>query len=82
MPLEEALELATTIANKNPDAIQEAKRLLNDSALIDVAQGLAQEAAVTRRLLGTPNQLEAIAATFENRAPAFNKESEKSEEQS
>ena len=54
------------------DAIREAKQLLNQSGLVDVAEGLAQEAAVTRRLLGTPNQLEAIAATFENREPQFN----------
>ena len=45
--------------------------ILNNSALVDVAAGLAEEAAATRQLLGSPNQLEAITAQFEGRAPDF-----------
>ena len=48
-----------------------AKQILNNSALVDVASGLEEEAAATRQLLGSPNQLEAIAAQFEGRAPDF-----------
>jgi enoyl-CoA hydratase/carnithine racemase len=71
MPVEDALSMAATIAARNPDAVRAAKRILNNSALVDVAAGLAEEAAATRQLLGSPNQLEAITAQFEGRAPDF-----------
>jgi enoyl-CoA hydratase/carnithine racemase len=70
-PLDDALAMAATIAARNPDAVRAAKQILNNSALVDVASGLAEEAAATRQLLGSPNQLEAIAAQFEGRAPDF-----------
>lgn len=70
-PVDDALALAATIASRNPDAVRAAKQLLNNSALVDVATGLAEEAATTRQLLGSANQLEAITAQFEGRAPKF-----------
>lgn len=70
-PVEEAMLMAATIAARNPDAVRAAKRILNNSALVDVAAGLAEETAATRQLLGSPNQLEAITAQFEGRAPDF-----------
>lgn len=70
-PLDDALAMAATIANRNPDAVRAGKEILNNSALVDVATGLAQEAEVTRALLGSANQLEAISAHFEGRAPVF-----------
>jgi enoyl-CoA hydratase/carnithine racemase len=71
IPVEDALAMAATIAARNPDAVRAAKQILNNSALVDVASGLAEEAAATRQLLGSPNQLEAITAQFEGRAPDF-----------
>ncbi|MGB1140464.1 MAG: crotonase/enoyl-CoA hydratase family protein [Halioglobus sp.] len=70
-PVEDALAMAATIARHNPDALRAAKQLLNQSALVSVADGLAHEAAVTSRLLGTPNQLEAVGAQLEGREPDF-----------
>ena len=70
-PLEDALAMAATIAARNPDAIRAAKKILNNAALVDIATGLAEEAAATRQLLGSPNQLEAVSAQFEGRAPSF-----------
>jgi enoyl-CoA hydratase/carnithine racemase len=70
-PVETALEIAVQIAARNPDAVRAAKRVLNNSGLVDVAAGLAEEAAAMRGLLGTPNQLEAVTAQFEGRAPDF-----------
>ena len=70
-PVDDALAMAATIASHNPDAVRAAKQLLNRSALVDVATGLAEEAATTRQLLGSVNQLEAITAQFEGRAPKF-----------
>ncbi len=56
---------------RDADAVRAGKETLNNSALVDVATGLAQEAEITRALLGSPNQLEAISAHFERRAPVF-----------
>jgi enoyl-CoA hydratase/carnithine racemase len=70
-PLDDALAMAATIAGRNPDAVRAGKETLNNSALVDVATGLAQEAEITRALLGSPNQLEAISAHFERRPPVF-----------
>lgn len=70
-PLQDALAMARTIAERNPDAVRAAKQVLNNSALVDVAAGLAEEASATRQLLGSPNQLEAITAHFEGRTPNF-----------
>ena len=70
-PVEEALAMAAQIAARNPEAVRAAKQVLNHSALVDVAVGLAEEAQAMRDLLGTPNQLEAITAQFEGRPPKF-----------
>jgi len=70
-PHERALEMATTIAGRNPDAIRRAKDMLNKLAFLSVEEGLALEAEHCRSLLGSPNQLEAAAARFEKRAPRF-----------
>ena len=64
-------DMAALIAQRNPDAVRAAKRVLNQSSLVDVATGLAAEATAMQGLLGTPNQLEAIAAKFEDRSPQF-----------
>jgi enoyl-CoA hydratase/carnithine racemase len=73
-PLEDALTMAATIASHNPDAVRAAKHILNNCALVDVATGLAEEAAATRQLLGSSNQLEAVTAHFEGRAANFQSE--------
>ena len=70
-PVEDALKIAGQIASQNPDAVRAAKSLLNESALVSVADGLALETQAMRDLLGTPNQLEAIAAHFEAREAKF-----------
>lgn len=70
-PLAEALALAREIAGKSPDAIRFGKRLLDESWHADPATGLGLEASLQGRLIGSPNQLEAIRANFENRAPKF-----------
>jgi enoyl-CoA hydratase/carnithine racemase len=70
-PVDDALRMAAQIAARNPDAVRAAKRVLNQSGLVDVATGLAEEASAMQGLLGTPNQLEAIAAMFEKRPPSF-----------
>jgi enoyl-CoA hydratase/carnithine racemase len=70
-PLEDALALAAEIAAKNPYAIAGTKRLLNMAGLVPVAEGFAEEARIQGRLVGSPNQVEAITAYFEKRDPVF-----------
>jgi enoyl-CoA hydratase/carnithine racemase len=70
-PLADALALAREIASKSPDAIRLGKQLLDDSWHADEATGLALEAKLQSRLIGSPNQLESIRANFEKRAPDF-----------
>lgn len=70
-PREAALATAREIARKSPDAIRASKHLLNASALLSLEDGLALEAAHQKRLLGSPNQLEAVMANFQKRDPDF-----------
>ena len=69
-PRAEALALAREIATKNPDAIRGAKRLYNaythDAEALLMAESVEQ-AAVIR----TPNQIEAVRANMEKRAPVY-----------
>ena len=70
-PLQSALQMATQIARRNPDAVRKAKHMLNQSALVSVRDGLVAESECSRALMGTANQLEAVMAGFENREPVF-----------
>ncbi len=66
-----AMRLATTIANKSPDAIAAAKRLLNQAGYASHEEGLVHEEKEQVALLGSNNQLEAVAANMQKREPQF-----------
>jgi enoyl-CoA hydratase/carnithine racemase len=68
-PHAEALALARAIAARNPHAIRAAKRLANLEG--DAAATLAAESAEQAALLRTPNQIEAVMANMQKRAPVF-----------
>lgn len=70
-PLVAALELAREIAGKSPEAVRAAKRLLNDSGTVPIAEQFAAERAEIGKLVGSPNQVEAVMAGFEKRDPRF-----------
>jgi len=70
-PLAAALALAQEIAGKSPDAIRAGKQLLEASWRADARTGLELESKLQVGLIGSPNQVEAVKANFENRAPAF-----------
>ncbi|ODM74387.1 crotonase/enoyl-CoA hydratase family protein [Bradyrhizobium elkanii] len=70
-PREAALETAHAIADRSPDAIRAAKRLLNLAADRDAATGLAAETAEQALLLGSPNHIEAVRANLERRPPQW-----------
>ncbi len=70
-PLAAARAVAAEIAGKSPDAMRAAKRLLNLAPVVDPAAGLLAESVEQDVLIGSPNQLEAVAANLEKRAPKF-----------
>ena len=70
-PVKAAFELAHAITQRNPDAVRVAKRVLNESALVSVSEGLANEVRASASLIGIPNQMEAVMARLEKRAPNF-----------
>jgi enoyl-CoA hydratase/carnithine racemase len=66
-----ALATAREIAQRSPDAIRAAKRLLNVAPVSDPRAGLIAEAVEQQKLLGSANQIEAVRANLEQRAPRF-----------
>ena len=70
-PLDDALGLAHEIAGKSPTAVRGAKKLLNASPYRDVAEQFADERQTIEKLIGSPNQVEAVMAYFEKRDPKF-----------
>ena len=70
-PLEDALEMAAMMASRSPDALRRGKQLLNQAAELSARDMLIAESNCSREMLGTPNQLEAVMATFEKREPNF-----------
>jgi enoyl-CoA hydratase/carnithine racemase len=70
-PREAALATARDIAGRSPDAIRSSKQLLNAADLVSLEEGLLLEEKLQRALLGSPNQMEAVMANMEKRAPVF-----------
>jgi enoyl-CoA hydratase/carnithine racemase len=70
-PRAEALATAMEIAGKSPHAIRAAKRLLNLSLEANAATVLAQETEEQVALIASPNQVEAVMANLQKRAPNF-----------
>jgi enoyl-CoA hydratase/carnithine racemase len=66
-----ALALAAELAASNPHAIRGAKALLNQSGLVSQEQQFRDESRIMGSLIGSPNQVEAVAAYFEKRLPVF-----------
>ncbi len=69
-PRAAAFEVAREIAGKSPDAIRAAKRLLNNLS-IDPGPALLAESVEQMKLMGGVNQLEAVRANIDRRAPRF-----------
>jgi enoyl-CoA hydratase/carnithine racemase len=70
-PRRDALALARDLAGRNPHAIQAAKRLLNQAPRAGEREQFLAESREMAALLGSPNQVEAVAAEREGRAPTF-----------
>jgi enoyl-CoA hydratase/carnithine racemase len=70
-PVADATALAQEIATKSPHAIRAIKRLHRAAPHLSVAASFALETEEQLRLLGSPNQLEAVMAAMGKRAASF-----------
>lgn len=70
-PFARAEALAEKICQRSPDMVKAAKLLLRNSYTETDEEHLALEEKWQRRLLGSPNQMEAVMANIEKRAPVF-----------
>ncbi|MEM6827119.1 MAG: crotonase/enoyl-CoA hydratase family protein [Pseudomonadota bacterium] len=70
-PLARAMEIAREIANKNPGAIRAAKRLQAGMMERDTDAILLEESIEQHAIMRTPNQIEAVMAEMQKRAPKF-----------
>jgi enoyl-CoA hydratase/carnithine racemase len=70
-PRRAALELARSVAARSPHAIRAAKRLLDLAGRVDLQAGFAAEQQEIGAIIGSPNQVEAVAAEFSKRPPRF-----------
>jgi len=70
-PVDDAMAMAREIAGRSPDAVRGAKKLINRLSNAGAAEHFAAEREIIFQLIGSPNQVEAITANFENRAPEF-----------
>jgi enoyl-CoA hydratase/carnithine racemase len=70
-PRTEALVFAREVAGRNPHAIRAAKRLLDLALEGDQHAILKAESAEQTALISSPNQVEAVKASMEQRTPVF-----------
>jgi len=70
-PRAEAVAMAQLIATKNPLAVRHGKRLANEAMDLSPKEALLLETELQLELLGSKNQLEAVAANFQKRVPVF-----------
>ncbi|MGC9369220.1 MAG: crotonase/enoyl-CoA hydratase family protein [Paracoccaceae bacterium] len=68
-PLAAARALAADLAGRSPEAVAASKRLVE--AAWATPEALALEAELQAGLMGSPNQMEAVMAVLQNRAPDF-----------
>ena len=70
-PYDDAMELARDIAGRSPGAVQGSKALFNEMFTDGAADQFALERSIIGEQIGSPNQVEAIMANLEQRAPNF-----------
>ncbi|OQW44507.1 MAG: enoyl-CoA hydratase [Proteobacteria bacterium SG_bin6] len=70
-PLDAAHELARAIAARNPEATRAAKALYNQVPDASDAAILVAESELQLKVIRQPNQIEAVRANMEKRAPVF-----------
>ncbi|MEP1588097.1 MAG: crotonase/enoyl-CoA hydratase family protein [Tateyamaria sp.] len=72
-PLAAAMTLAETLVLKSPSALRAAKALVAFSEAHGSEEVLIEESRVQATLIGKPDQMEVVAATFQKREPNFDR---------
>ncbi len=70
-PVAAALALAKTIAEKSPHAIRAGKTLIDRAPELSVLEAFKLESALQQELLGSPNQMAAVAAVMSGQPAVF-----------
>lgn len=70
-PLDAARAFATDLAARSPEAIRDAKRLVEETWAAAPGAGLKLEAELQAPIIGSPNQIEAVMANVQKRKPNF-----------
>ena len=70
-PLARATELARQLMSRSPEAVNGIKRLVEDTWVAAPGVGLGIEAKIQAPIIGGENQIEAVMANFQKRAPKF-----------
>ncbi|MBA3803929.1 MAG: enoyl-CoA hydratase/isomerase family protein, partial [Acidimicrobiia bacterium] len=70
-PRDDALAMASELAQRSPDAVRGAKALFGRLLDEHAAEQFAAERETIEGLVGSPNQVEAVMAGFESRPPVF-----------
>jgi enoyl-CoA hydratase/carnithine racemase len=70
-PVRSALDLASSLATRSPDAIQASKKLVDNGWSGSAVETLALEARLQAQIIGGPNQVEAVLAGMQKRDPDF-----------
>jgi enoyl-CoA hydratase/carnithine racemase len=70
-PYARAMNIAKEIANRNPEAMREAKALFNEFADMDEDAILMAESERQARVIRQPNQIEAVMSQMQKRRAAF-----------
>ena len=70
-PVERALELARLMASKSPSALRAGKALIDFALKNDAEAVLLEESRAQASLMGQPDQMEAVMANVQKRAPDF-----------
>ena len=70
-PVAHAMQVAQEIATKNPHAVRAAKRIIDSANYQSAEEGLLMESQEQDKLMGAPNQIEAVMAELQKRAPNF-----------
>lgn len=70
-PLAAARRMAGEIAARPPETVAAVKRLVERTWSMPPGEGLAVEAELQAPLIGSPNQLEAVMAAMQKRAPKY-----------
>lgn len=70
-PVDAALDLARLIASKSPSAVRAGKALVTYALAHEAEAVLLEESRAQASLIGQPDQMEAVMANIQKRAPSF-----------